>query len=176
MKLSIIQSTALALAFTISSLIPANTECAARTAQPNQKIDPMTEVYQVLEECLFLRANTRTVNKPFSYFVDKLVEIVTTNANYFKSYGANLVETFKQDMNSIRNEKNGIKVGKVLVRYKQFMPDSMKSTNPLQLLKILKKRLAIQDDGSVDEAVEQSTTTMERIVGFIVSIKEYFSK
>lgn len=176
MKFSIIQSTVLALAFTISSLIPANTECAARATQPRQTVDPMSEVHQVLEECLFLRANTRTVNKPFSYFVDKLVEIVTTNANYFISYGTNLVETFKQDMHSIRNEKNGIKVGKVLIRYKQFMPSSMKTIKPMQLLAILKKRLAIQDDGSVDEAVEQSTTTMERIVGLIVSIKEYFSK
>ena len=150
----------------------------AAPRRPQVNANPEAQIASVLEQCLFDRNN----KKPFTYFVDELIRIVTTYKDQLEANSgkAGLAQRFAQDMKSIRNSKNALQVGKILARYKNFMPPSLKQKKITQLLAGLKFRLAIADDGSFDESVAATNQGyLNAFIGYckllLESGREYFT-
>lgn len=192
MKLTLLKSTLFTFAFLTLSLIPASTQCALRTptASPMEiASDPMKEISTILEDCLFDRKN----KAPFSHFIDRLIQVVNQYKTTLRSMGDSLPDRFIADLQSIRTSKNPIQVGKILARYKSFMPNSLKNKSLPQLLAGLKFRLSISETGSTNNAagstniaaegdspnlIIENETFIQQIIGYLKLLfegsKEYF--
>jgi hypothetical protein len=120
--------------------------------QEPMQVSPELEIEQLLLVCLSDRQN----KKPFSYFIDKLIIILIKHKLLLQTrmhQPLHVIDQFIIDLQSIRANKNqlgALGIGKVLLKYKKFMPEKLSKLGFMNLLSGLRFRIAIPDNESID--------------------------
>lgn len=117
-------------------------------------ISAQEQLDQIVDTCLLKVEQTK--DKPFSYYVDQIIDTILKNWDYFvkKIGSAHKLNEAVEEFKKLKTEKNAISVGKKLAKYCEFLSPHSAVYKMIQkaksdskernkLLALLKARLAI---------------------------------